>query len=49
MGQRTYNPERVSWRGKSYKKGGKRILNLRLRVLRREFEKEVRRPEHLET
>lgn len=29
MASRTYNPEKRAWRGKSYKKGGKRVRALR--------------------
>jgi hypothetical protein len=29
VGHRKHNPERRSWRGKSYRKGGKRVRYLR--------------------
>lgn len=31
-----HNPERRAWRGRSYKKGGRRVRDLRDRILRKE-------------
>lgn len=33
---RHYNPERRAWRGRSYRKGGQRIRELRDRIARKE-------------
>lgn len=34
---RHYNPERRAWRGRSYKKGGQRVRDLRDRIALKEF------------
>ncbi len=31
-----HNPERRAWRGRSYKKGGRRVRDLRDRIARKE-------------
>ena len=37
MKRTRYNPERRSWRGRSYSKGGKRVRDLRDRIKVREI------------
>jgi hypothetical protein len=38
---KTYNPERRTWKGKSYKKGGKNVRDLRDDAKVREAAKEI--------
>ena len=33
MGKRHHNPERRAWKGRSYRKGGERVKELRRRAL----------------
>lgn len=47
MGRRTYNAERRSWRGKSYKRGGVLIFSMRQKIFEKELKKELRFSENM--